>query len=109
MNLVTNALDAMKGVDAPRLVVTVEGDGEVVRLIVEDNGEGLPEAEREQIFDPFFTTKEVGEGLGLGLSICFNIVKDFGGSITAEAGALGGARFILSLQAAEPLDEVAAE
>ena len=105
MNLVTNALDAMKEVDEPELSVTVERDGDVVRLIVEDNGTGLPSEHREEIFDPFFTTKEVGEGLGLGLSISFNILKDFGGSIAAENRAGGGARFTLALQAAEPPSE----
>ena len=105
LNLITNALDAMKEVDEPELSVTVERDGDVVRLIVEDNGTGLPSKHREEIFDPFFTTKDVGEGLGLGLSISFNILKDFGGSIAAENRAGGGARFTLALQAAEPPSE----
>jgi len=105
MNLITNALDAMKGVDEPELLLTVERDGDAVRLIVEDNGTGLPVRHADEIFDPFFTTKDVGEGLGLGLSISFNILKDFGGSITAENRPGGGARFTLTLRAAEPPSE----
>ena len=101
MNLISNALDAMKDRPDPRLILTIARNGEAVRLGVEDNGPGLPEEQREQIFDPFFTTKEVGEGLGLGLSITYNIVKDFGGTIAAENRSEGGARFVLTLQAAE--------
>ena len=77
---------------------------------MEDNGSGLPEEMPQQIFDPFFTTKEVGQGLGLGLSISYNIIKDFGGSIFAENKDPGGARFTLILVEAEsPGSEEAAE
>ena len=102
MNLVTNALDAMKGIDDPELIVILERVGDRVRLSVEDNGHGLSDELREKIFDPFFTTKEVGAGLGLGLSISYNIVKDFGGSIAAENREARGARFTLTLRPAEP-------
>ena len=64
-------------------------------VTVEDNGPGIAEADLPKIFDPFFTTKEVGKGLGLGLSISYNIIHDFGGSIRAEnrsPGNDGGAR-----------------
>ena len=107
MNLITNALDAMAGVPEPALLLTLRREGETTQLIVEDNGSGLPEEQREQIFDPFFTTKEVGAGLGLGLSISFNIVKDFGGVLTAENRNEGGARFVVSLQSAEAPQESA--
>ena len=100
MNLITNALDAMKDSGAPELRVTVTEQSERVCLWVEDKGEGLPEGLAEQIFDPFVTTKDVGEGLGLGLAISYNIVKDFGGSLAAENRPDGGARFMLSLKAA---------
>lgn len=109
MNLVTNALDATKGRPDPQLILTLEEDAETVRLIVEDNGAGLPAEQQERIFDPFFTTKEVGEGLGLGLSITYNIVKDFGGSIAAENRAEGGARFVLTLRAASPIEDTEAD
>lgn len=102
MNLITNALDAMKGVEWPQLIVRLERHEAAVRLVVEDNGKGLPDGRNEEIFDPFFTTKDVGEGLGLGLSISFNILKDLGGSITAENRQPAGAKFTLTLQAADP-------
>ena len=112
MNLITNALDAMKDQDRPQIQVMVEGEGEAVRLIVEDNGAGLPSDRADQIFDPFFTTKEVGEGLGLGLAISYNIVRDFGGTLAAENREEGGARFILTLKstpAPQGSDETAEE
>jgi two-component system C4-dicarboxylate transport sensor histidine kinase DctB len=64
---------------------------------VEDNGTGIAEADLPKIFDPFFTTKEVGKGLGLGLSISYNIIRDFGGSITAANRPEGGAQFVVTL------------
>ena len=78
-------------------MVTVAVSGETVTVAVEDNGPGIAEADLPKIFDPFFTTKDVGKGLGLGLSISYNIIRDFGGSITAENRPEGGARFIVTL------------
>ncbi|NUS70468.1 MAG: hypothetical protein HOQ41_19120, partial [Ensifer adhaerens] len=52
-------------------------------------------------FDPFFTTKPVGSGLGLGLSISYNIVKDFGGDITILDTGPAGTRFLVSLKGPE--------
>jgi len=65
------------------------------KLIVDDNGTGLGADAMKQMFDPFFTEKETGKGLGLGLSISYNIVRDFGGTISAENRPEGGARFIV--------------
>ncbi|MCS6762507.1 MAG: hypothetical protein MO846_11570 [Candidatus Devosia symbiotica] len=54
-----------------------------------------------QIFDPFFTTKQVGHGLELGLSISYNIIKDFGGILSAYNAEGGGACFAVSLNRSE--------
>jgi two-component system sensor histidine kinase HupT/HoxJ len=56
-----------------------------VELRIIDNGPGVSEQILPMIFDPFFTTKPVGEGIGLGLSICSGIIRDHGGSIQAES------------------------
>jgi two-component system C4-dicarboxylate transport sensor histidine kinase DctB len=97
LNLVSNALDAMQGQAAPRLDFTVRAQDERVTLSLRDHGPGIAEAELGRIFDPFFTTKDVGEGLGLGLSISYNMVKDFDGVLRAENHPAGGAVFTIEL------------
>src|SRR3546814_17599931 len=69
---------------SPRRSFAVRAEGERAVLSLRDHGAGSPDDALERIFDPFFTTKEVGEGLGLGLSISYNIVKDFDGVLRAE-------------------------
>ena len=107
MNLITNALDAVREQDQPDLWIAVQAGPNETRLVVEDNGQGIAHENLEKIFDPFFTTKEVGQGLGLGLSISFNIVKDFGGTLRAENRDKGGARFTVALRTAAPAEEAA--
>ena len=104
VNLINNALDAMEG-QSDR-VVRIEVDGTTVR--VRDTGPGIEPSKADNIFDPFFTTKAPGKGLGLGLSISFNIVSDFGGALSAENHPDGGAVFSVRLQPASPI-EVAAQ
>ncbi len=68
------------------------------RLEVEDNGPGIPEAQRAHLFEPFITTKEVGEGIGMGLWLCWAIVVErHKGHITLEIPETGGARFVIML------------
>ena len=94
INLVHNAVDAMRDTPTDRRVVEVatdyEGDG-TISVIVRDYGSGISEATRERLFEQFFTTKE--EGLGMGLAIVRSIVEAHGGSIAAENADGGGARF----------------
>ena len=104
VNLVNNAVDALTGVGSatpvhdPVVVIRVAGSDKEAVLIVEDNGPGIAEADRERIFEPFFSTKGVGEGIGIGLSIVYTILKDMNGSIRAGQGALGGALFEVRLR-----------
>lgn len=71
---------------------------QMVRLEIEDNGPGIPEATKARLFEPFFSTKEEGEGAGLGLWLCWSIVvKQHNGQIWAEPGQEGGARFVIEL------------
>jgi PAS domain S-box-containing protein len=83
----------------PRLIIhTAQPDPDRVRVHIEDNGPGIPEAIRRRIFEPFFTTKEVGEGTGLGLWLCWSIVVErHGGRIWLESAQGEGACFVFEL------------
>jgi PAS domain S-box-containing protein len=102
LNVLTNARDALNERFAERpspdkwLAVRAreldQGSARCVRLTVEDNGTGIPEAIRDRVLDPFFTTKPRDRGTGLGLSISYGIVRDHGGRLWIEHGpASGGA------------------
>ncbi|SFS10438.1 two-component system, NtrC family, C4-dicarboxylate transport sensor histidine kinase DctB [Yoonia litorea] len=104
VNLINNAFDAMEGHKTRDVTLTVTG----TTVRVRDTGPGIDAEHSTQIFDPFFTTKAPGKGLGLGLSISYNIVSDFGGTLTAENHPEGGAVFSVVLRPAEP-KQVAAQ
>lgn len=94
VNLLRNAVDATKSVNAPQIdIILTEGD--TVNLRIRDNGSGI--AEIDKIFEPFYTSKGAGEGVGLGLAISSGIVGDHGGRLTARNAAEGGAVFEISL------------
>jgi two-component system NtrC family sensor kinase len=99
VNLVNNARDAMP--DGGTLTLRTRARGGQVVAEVRDTGPGLaPEVER-RLFEPFFTTKPVGRGTGLGLSVSYGIARAHGGQLTGANVEGGGARFELSLPAAE--------
>jgi PAS domain S-box-containing protein len=79
------------------LTITTESKGDVIRASFADDGPGIPPENLGQIFNPFFTTKEVGQGIGLGLSICYSIVTEHGGNIYVESEPGKGATFIVEL------------
>jgi signal transduction histidine kinase/ActR/RegA family two-component response regulator len=72
---------------------------DAVRLIVQDNGPGIPAEHLSRIFNPFFTTKGPGEGTGLGLSVCHGIISEHHGNIWAESLPGQGTRFFVELPA----------
>lgn len=94
-NLYQNAHHAMKG--AGVLTVVTEVHHGTVRIVVEDTGCGIGETVKSHLFEPFFTTKTDGEGLGIGLSLCYEIIQRSGGQISCENVAGKGARFTLAL------------
>jgi two-component system sensor histidine kinase PhcS len=87
-NLLQNSLDALttKSFQDEQPAIWIEGRVENGSSImsVRDNGPGIAAADLDKIFDPFFTTKDVGEGMGLGLSICYRIVRESGGKISVK-------------------------
>ena len=105
VNLLSNAADAMEGAEGT-VDVAATADGGKVTLTVRDHGPGVSPAVVDRIFDPFFTTKTVGSGLGLGLSISYNILQDCGGDLRVANHPDGGAVFSVVMQAA-PTPETA--
>jgi len=112
VNLISNALDAMQHAEPKKLSLRIDANPADVIITVEDTGPGIVADDIDKLFDPFFSTKDVGEGMGLGLSITFGIIKQFGGSITATNHPTGGAVFTVKLtraETAERSDRQAAE
>ena len=97
VNILLNAVDAMKGVKNPRVDIRTWQEDEFTKIAIEDIGEGIPDKDMNRIFEPFFTTKEVGSGTGLGLSVSHGIITKMGGTIEVESKEGRGTTFILSL------------
>lgn len=114
LNVMLNAVQAVapKGADHPQVVwvfVDDQADG-TVRVDVIDEGPGIPAEHLERLFDPFFTTKPVGDGTGLGLYICHQLVTGVGGRIevTSTVGTGTRVRLVLPVAASSPLEGPAA-
>ncbi|MDA9488949.1 sensor histidine kinase [Bradyrhizobium sp. CCBAU 11361] len=99
VNLVENAIDAMRSTEQPRLVVSAARGGNEILFRISDNGPGIDKDHINHIFEPFFTTKRVGEGTGLGMWISYGIVREHGGELVAANEPEGGATFSFALPA----------
>lgn len=103
INIITNARQAMEGVEERRLLVTSyldKNDPLPLIIRVKDTGRGFKQADAEKLFAPFYTTKNPGQGTGLGLSISLSIIKDHQGHIEASGEAGKGACFTIKLPVA---------
>jgi PAS domain S-box-containing protein len=97
LNLFKNAKEAMpKG---GTLAIRTERKGNDLSIHVQDTGTGIPGEIRNKIFEAFFTTKQKVKGVGLGLSVCYGIIKDHGGDIKVESEEGKGTTFTISLPA----------
>ncbi len=109
VNLIGNAIDAMA--EQPKrclsFAATAQDDGRIA-LSVSDTGSGFSAKALAHLFEPFFTTKQPGEGLGLGLTISRDILRDFGGDLLADPAPGGGARFTVLLPVSQPNDDTKA-
>jgi len=102
LNVLNNARQAIEANQPDgRIIITTTTYRTNVRVIVQDNGPGIPQEILPRIFNPFFTTKGVGKGTGLGLSLCYGIIKEHGGTITPASRTGKGATFTIDLPAVE--------
>jgi C4-dicarboxylate-specific signal transduction histidine kinase len=103
VNLLQNSLDALKGKSLANEQPTIEIEGRLEPgksiLVVRDNGAGIGSEHLDKIFDPFYTTKDVGEGMGLGLAICYRIVRECEGQILVRTEAGKFCEFTLEFPA----------
>jgi len=104
LNVVTNAIDAAAENEPPGRVVLRSEDlpeTSLVRIIIEDNGPGIPEDQRDDLFRPFASSKK-GRGTGLGLPVSQKILSEHGGRILVHSAVGKGSRFTLELPAVAP-------
>ena len=87
INLLGNAVLSMRKGNAPpfEIRITARWDENRLRISVRDNGPGIAPENLARVFEPFFTTREVGQGLGLGLSISYGVIERHGGTLSAES------------------------
>jgi signal transduction histidine kinase len=85
-----------------RITLRTRGSGADVQVELADNGPGISAENLPRVFDPFFTTKPVGQGTGLGLSLCHGIVREHGGTISARSQPGQGASILITLPAFAP-------
>jgi signal transduction histidine kinase len=105
MNLISNAIDALEEAFAhgqqpqPKISIFAElVNQNQVKIVVADNGTGIPESSIIQLFEPFFTTKAIGKGTGLGLSISHQIIIEMhGGTLEYQSVIPSGTQFIIQL------------
>ena len=103
-NIIRNAFEIMD--DSGKLTITsrvIRNDIEkqMIEILFEDTGSGIPKKYLERIFDPFFTTKTKGHGTGLGLAVCYGIIERHGGTITVQNREGNGAIFSVILPVEE--------
>jgi two-component system, NtrC family, sensor kinase len=105
INLLNNAIDAIvekHGSEGGELTISAGpgGDGKAV-ISVTDNGSGISPEDLKKVFTPFFTTKPVGQGTGLGLSVCLGIIDSMGGTMELSSEKGVGTTFTIQLPAAD--------
>ena len=101
LNLITNAAEAMKGMDGDKKIeVTSCLQNKRIAVRVSDSGPGVPPHVGDKVFDPFYSTKD--GSTGIGLSISHRIIKDHRGSLKIFSSKWGGAEFVLEIPLEKP-------
>jgi signal transduction histidine kinase len=98
LNIIINAETGMKSAHgAGSLLIKTEAIESIIRVSFTDDGPGIAEANLTRLFDPFFSTREVGQGIGLGLSVCYGVITEHNGQIYARSQPGHGATFVIEL------------
>ena len=100
MNLLQNAAQSIP--DRGEVWIQTAVLNQWVRMVIRDNGNGIPAEYLDRVFDPFFTTKDVGMGTGLGLSISYGIIEKHGGKIRVRSEIHEGTEFTIELPVHSP-------
>jgi two-component system sensor histidine kinase PhcS len=102
INLLSNSVLAMRnaGTSGPAIHISVKWSGQRLHVTVRDNGPGIADEHLARVFEPFFTTREVGQGLGLGLSISYAVIERHSGRLFAESELGSWASFSFDLSRA---------
>ncbi|MES1982779.1 MAG: ATP-binding protein [Pseudomonadota bacterium] len=99
VNLIGNAAVALRAANRvdPAIQISAAWDNDRLRVTVRDNGPGIPPENLARVFEPFFTTREIGQGLGLGLSISYSVIEQHGGILVAESAVGEWTKMIFDL------------
>ncbi len=97
LNIILNALQARTG--TLKLVISTDIRHNNIMIKFSDNGKGIPDNIKNRIFEPFYTTKDVGKGTGMGLTVAYEVITAYGGTIEVESQPGEGATFIILLPA----------
>jgi len=97
INIIMNAAEAMNGKGDLSLHTSLDEKTKNIQIEISDTGCGIPQENLARIFEPFFSTKPVGQGTGLGLPICYGIVKSHKGEIKIKSETGKGTTFIITL------------
>ena len=103
VNLLQNAVDAMRTGGGSNIAVRAEISDTAIRLVVDDDGPGLDPSIVGRLFEPFATTKPPGEGTGLGLYASYMLARTMGGEVSLESLPERGTRAVITLPVARPL------
>jgi signal transduction histidine kinase len=95
LNLLTNAADAVEGVESPRIIISITASSPWVKIRIDDNGCGISESEKKNLFKPFFTSK--ANGTGLGLIIVKKMLMKLNGKITLQSDSHFGTTVTITL------------
>jgi two-component system NtrC family sensor kinase len=99
INLLMNAIDAID-LSPGQITISTDYQNKEFKIVIEDNGKGIPPDKLARIFEPFYKTKSAGKGTGLGLSVCNRIIKKHSGEISAESVLGQGSKFVVTLPGA---------